>query len=171
MRDRLALVLHGVDLRLAELRRLAACGPHFRIVHRFREPGAACLPGEEVAWVLLACRSIEYPLPLPLSLLLLTDYLARNRRLPQSAAQIAAGLRTDPFYVRHGANVRTGARLTRKFSFSSMKEYTKRLRRALKVTFDEAGLKLDPFAVLVSEPTEGNEVRYRLKASVEWIHI
>lgn len=52
-----------------------------------------------------------------------------------------------------------------------MKEYIKRLRRALKVAFDEAGMKLDPLAVLVSEPTEGKEVCYRLRAAVEWIHV
>jgi len=171
MNSRFALLLHRIKVWQTVGKRHAAQGPHFKILHRFREPGARCLPGEEIGWVLLTWGPHEIVLHLPISLLLLFEYMAQNRRFPQSAAQIVAGLRTDPFFVRHGANVRTGARLTRKFSYSGVKEYIKRLRRALQVAFDEAGLRLDPFAVLVSEPTEGNEVRYRLKATVEWIHI
>lgn len=170
MNGKFAPVFHGVDVCLAESRRLAGRGPHFKIVHRFREAGADCLPGEEVAWILLIYRSHEYVLRLPLSLLLLFDYLARNRRFPQSAAQIVSGLRCDAFYVRHAANAKTGAKRTRKFSHGSIKEYVKRLRRALKAAFREAKLSLDPFAILVSMPTEGNQVCYQLKVSVEWIH-
>ena len=104
MRDRLALVLHGVNVQLAELRKLVTTGPLFRIVHRFREPGTVCLPGEEIAVVVLVHKGREYPLLLPLALRILFDYLAKHRGLPQSAAQIEAGLRSDSFYVRHGAN-------------------------------------------------------------------
>lgn len=171
MSGKLAPVLHGVDLCLTETRRLAARGPHFQIVHRLRVPGTDCVPGEEVAWVLLKYHRQEGALRLPLALLLLFDYLARNRRFSQSAAQVVSGLRGDPFYVRHAANAKTRSKQTRKFSCSSIKEYVKRLRQALKVAFDEAGLKLDPFAVLVSLPTEGNEVRYQMKAIVEWVHV
>lgn len=171
MCDRFGSVVETVDLVLAEAHGLAVSGPHFKVVHRFREPGSNCLPGEEIAWVLLVFRSRECVLGLPLSLRILFDYLARNRRLPQSAAQIAAGLHFDAFSLRHGANARSGAKLTRRFSHSVIKEYVKRLRRALKVALEEVGLKLDPDSVLRSEPTVSNEVRYRLKASVDWIHL
>lgn len=171
MNNRFALLLHRIKVWQAAGKRHSALGPHFKIVHRFREPGARCLPGEEIAWVLLIWGSHEIVLKLPRSLLLLFEYMAQNRRFPQNAAQIVAGLRADPFFTRHGANARTGTKLTRRFSYSGVKEYIKRLRRALQIAFDEAGLKVDPFAVLVSEPTEGNEVRYRLRATVEWIHI
>jgi len=171
MSDRFSPVIEEVDLLVAEIKELATVGPHFKIVHRFREYGTDCRPGEEVAWTILVFRSREYLLRLPLSLLLVFDYLGRNRWLPQSATQIVAGMRTDPFYARHGANVRTDGRQTRKISRSAVKEYVKRIRRALQVGFHEAGLKLDPYAVLVSEPTESNEIRYRLKATIEWIHV
>ena len=52
-----------------------------------------------------------------------------------------------------------------------MKEYIKPIRQALHAAFLEARLKLDPFAVLVSEPAETKEIHYRLKATVDWIHI
>jgi hypothetical protein len=53
----------------------------------------------------------------------------------------------------------------------SIKEYVKRLRGSLAVACGEAGLKLDPDEILVSESTESNEVNYRLRISVEWIHV
>jgi hypothetical protein len=171
MNDRFALVLNRVDLCLFELQRIVSRGPRIKIVHRFRKAETGCFPGEEVAWVLLIHRCREYCLRLPLSLTLLFDYLARNRRFPQSAAQISSGLRSDPFYVRHAANAETGKKRTRRFSPGSIKEYVKRLRCALRIAFREVGLRLDPFAVLVSVPTEGNQVCYQLKVIVDWVHI
>ncbi|MCI0718247.1 MAG: hypothetical protein L0338_04645 [Acidobacteria bacterium] len=172
MNSRFAPVLHRVRLLQVARRRLAATGPHFKIVHRFRQTGsgADCFPGEEVAWVILVWLGREVEVRLSLALRLLFNYLAQKNR-GQSAAQIVVGLRGDPFYLQHGANVQGGAKLRRRFSYGAVKEYVKRLRRALQAAFDEAGLKLDPLAILVSEPTEGNEVRYRLKATVEWIHM
>lgn len=171
MSDQFASVMRKVRLLQAARKRLAARGPHFKIVHRFRATGSGtdCFPGEEVAWIIFVWRDRQVEVRLSLALRILFDYLAQKSR-PQSAAQIVAGLRGDPFYLQHGANVQGSAKLRRRFSYGAIKEYVKRLRRALQVAFDEAGLKLDPFAVLVSEPTESNEVRYRLKATIEWIH-
>ena len=160
-----------VEFLAAERRHLAAVGPHFRIVHRFSDPGTDCAPGEEVAWALLTQRFQDYQVRLSLSVLLLFDYLARNSRLPQSATQIVAGMKADTFYVRHGANVKTGAKQSRRFNRSAVKEYIKRIRRALQTTFLESGLNVDPFEVLVSEPTDSNQTLYRLKATVEWVHL
>jgi hypothetical protein len=54
---------------------------------------------------------------------------------------------------------------------SSVKEYIKRIRKALDMALSEAGLNLDASKVLVSEQTVGNEVVYRLKATFEWLHV
>lgn len=171
MNNRFASVLHRIRVWQWAGKRLATLGPHFKIVHRFRIQGSHCLPGEEVAWVILVHRGREYILPLPLALLLLFDYLAQNRRFPQSAAQIVAGLRTEEFYLRHGANGKSGVRRTRRFSCSGLKVYVERIRRALERIFNEAGLKLDPASVLRSVPLESNSVGYQLRATVQWIHI
>ncbi len=171
MNGKFAPVIEKVDLLLTERRQLVAMGPHFKIVHRFRRYGTDCRSGEEVSWVIFLHRSREYLLRLSLSLRLLFDYFARTRNLPQSAIQIVAAMRADDFYVRHGTNVKTGRRQTRKFSPSGVKVYVERLRRQMHMTFREAGLKIDPFSVLVSEPTDTNEIHYRLKATVEWVHV
>jgi hypothetical protein len=171
MSEGLEPLIEKVDLLLAEFDELVTSGPHFKIVHRFHEPGTRCLPGEQVGWALLMHRSQEHLLRLPISLLLLFDYFAKNRHRPQSATQIAAGMRADAFYAKHGSNVSIGVRQTRRISRTSVREYVKRLRRALQISFKEAGLRLDPYAVLVSEATESNEIHYRLRATVEWIHI
>jgi hypothetical protein len=152
-------VTDEIDVVLAEAAELASAGPHFKIIHRSVDPVLECGRGEEVAWALLVHRGREYLLGLSHSILLMFDYLARNRWLPQSARQIVAGMRADSFYAK------------RKFSHASVKEYVKRIRRASEVAFHEAGLKLNPFDVLLSESTESNETRYRLKATIEWIHI
>jgi hypothetical protein len=103
--------------------------------------------------------------------LLLFNYFAEHRRLAQCARQIQSGISTDAFYTKHGANAKSGKRQTRRFSHVSIKEYVKRLRGSLAVACGEAGLKLDPDEILVSESTESNEVNYRLRISVEWIHV
>jgi hypothetical protein len=167
--DELGSVVEMVDLLLAEFRETASSGPHFRITHRFREPGTDCAPGEEVAAAYLVYRSREFFIPLPTTLLLLFDFLARHSRFPQSAAQIIAAIHADPFYRRHGENAIRG-NLAPTFGRSSVKEFIKRIRRGLERSFFEAGLGLDPRRVLVSQGTVTNCVGYRLKATVEWVH-
>lgn len=171
MNGRFNSVVEEVELLIAERKYLTAAGPHFKILHRFRQSSHGCHPGEEVALVCLVHRSREFPLKLPLALRILFDYLARHHRLPQGAVQIEAGMRADAFCLRHGANAKSASKQTRKISRSAVKEYVKRTRYALGSAFVGAGINLSPLQVLVSEPTEGNEVTYRLKASTEWIHI
>jgi len=170
--DSLGSVVDKVELLLAERRQLSAIGPQFRIVHRLRVPGTECMPGEEVFAVALVYRGREFYLPLSRVLLLLFDYLARHRRIAQSSAQIEAGMSADTFYAEHGSNaVALGTRLTRRISRQCVKEYVKRLRRVLAATFDKAGLRIDPEEVLLSQPTGLNQVGYRLRAQIEWVHI
>jgi hypothetical protein len=170
MNDRFAAVLEEIELILAEAAQLMESGPKFRVVHRFQQPGTDCRPGEEIASIWLIHRSREYPLRFPLALRLLFDYLARHRWLAQTASQIEAGIRRDAFSLRHGANVRTSREQTRRIHHSTVKEYVKRIRQGLQQAFAEAGLDFDPRSVLMSEKTMGNEVTYRLKASVTWLH-
>ena len=79
-------IVEKVDLLLTELREITAVGPRFRIVHRFRDPGSDCAPGEEVAVVHLVHGTREFLLRLSCTLLLIFDYLARHSRLPQTAS-------------------------------------------------------------------------------------
>lgn len=169
--DRSMYVGEKIDLLLAELRHLRSSGPNFRIVHRFREPGCDCAPGEEVAVVELVCRGRAYPLPLSVTLLLVFDYLAHHSHLPQTASQITAGMKAAPFYQKHGANAADHVRLTRKISLSSVKVYIERLRAALRLVFRDAQIQIDPFTVLVSQQTLSNQVGYRIRAHFKWIHI
>lgn len=162
-------IVEHVELLLSELAESLQAGPRIRIVHRFQSAGTICKAGEEVWAILLGYRGREVLLALPLALRLLLNYLAETRHIPQSAAQIVAGLRRSAFYAKHGAN--SGAPSTRRFSRSGIKEYVKRIRGALQRAFRDVGLDLDPGDVLISKGTVGNEVQYQLRARVEWTHV
>jgi hypothetical protein len=170
MQNKRDLVLEKVDLLLAELADLRSRGPHFRIHHRFHKPGTDCAPGEEILAVCLVHHGREYCLPLCLALRILFDYLARHSRLPQSAAQIEAGIRADRFYSQHTATVMGKDKFTRRIPRSCVRVYIERLRSAIGNAFMEAGLLMDAHAVVVAEETVMNEVGYRLKAKFEWTH-
>ena len=171
-KDSLSPVLNTVDLLIAEMNHLRSAGPHFRIVHRFRMPGVfGCLPGEEVFAVFLVYRGREYQLRLSLAQRLIFEYLARLSRLAQSARQIELGIRADEFYNQHAENAGGRSAVTRKIPRSSIKVHLTRLRQALDHAFHEAGMCIDPGAVLIVQDTAGNEVGYRLKATCSWSHI
>jgi hypothetical protein len=165
MNDWLSLVVEEVDLLVAEAAWLNARGPHFVIIHRWQQPGTDCLAGEEVASVQFMSRGRDFQLKLGVGPLIQFDFMARNRWLPQSASQIAAGLNADVFSSQHGTNAPTSRKQTRKFTHGAVKVYMERIREAMALAFREAGVTLDPFLVLISEPG------YRLKATVEWIHL
>lgn len=169
MSNEFSRVVEEVVVVVAEIKELATVGPHFRILHVFNEHGN-CLPGELVALVCLVYRSREFPVRLSVALRILFDFLARHR-LSQSAAEIAVRMASDPFCMHHGANSKTASKRTRKFSARGVKVYMMRLRCALQHTFREAGLKLDVSEVVVSEPTESNQVSYRIHGSFEWVDL
>jgi hypothetical protein len=149
----------------------AAGLPGFAIVHRFWEEETICLAGEEIVGVWLELDGQEIQLRLPLALLLLFDHFGKHHWVAQSAAQIESAMRTDPFYLRHAAKSRTSRRLTRRMSRSAIKVYVARIREALQLAFDEAGVDLKSTDVLVSERTVSNAAMYRLHAKVRWIHV
>lgn len=171
MRADFGSIVCKAELVLYELERLQRDGPSFQIVHRYRfkVEGARCQPGEEVSHVFLVYRGRIVIVRLSLALLLLFDYFACYRHLPQSASQIARVVRRSDFYGNHGRN--GGVVSARKISRSAIKEYVKRIRKGLASAFQDAGLLLDPRQVLVSETSGGTEAFYQLKASVGWIHI
>jgi hypothetical protein len=168
---RFSSLIEEVEFLAAERRQLATTGQSYEIWHRYHMPWAPCIPGEEVSAVLLVAHGREFCLPLSLTLRLVFDFLAKHSRLPQSAAQITAGMKADPFYYRHGANASAQVRLTRKISRSSIKVYIERLRAALLQAFHDAQIQVDPCSVLVSQQTSSNEVGYQLRAHFEWVHI
>ena len=170
MRNDFGPVLRKIDLILAETAQLASAGPHLRIIHRFWRAGTCCMVGEEVADVCLIHRSKVFSLNLSPRLMVVLDYLSRNRTFAQSTAQIASGMSSDPFCQRHGANARGNRHNRGRVSRTAVKEQITRLRQSLSSVFHDAALELDPLRVLVSEATMTNQVRYRLKASISWQH-
>jgi hypothetical protein len=167
----LSLIVRTSEALLFELKNLRRNGPLFTIVHRFHKPGTECLPGEEVAAIYLLHGGREYLIPLSLTLRLMFDYMAKRSRVPQSASQIHAGFRADPFYRRHGANAGGAAALRRQITRSEVRVYVERIRKALAATFRDANLTLDPHTVLLSQETVMNEVGYCLKGSFQWVHV
>jgi len=167
MRDSGKLLLEEIDFVLAERSQLLARGLTFRVVHRYRPPGADCLPGEEIWAVSLMQRGHEYQLLLSPALLILADYLLRNSRYAQTASQIAGGIRRSRF---HAARMNPSERKPR-IPRSSIKEYIKRLHRALSFAFRKARLRIKPSDVLLVQDSVSNHVLYQWKAVVELIHV
>jgi hypothetical protein len=171
MRSEFEPILRALELLRVERAELSLRGPRFLIIHRFCQPETICTPGEAIAEVQLMHRTRVFSVPLSTRLMLLFDYLARHRRMPQSASQIAAGLSVDPFCQEHGAYANAQETLSKDVSRTALKQQIMRLRAALRSAFRQAGLGIDPDRVLISEATEGNEVLYRLKIAVEWLHM
>jgi hypothetical protein len=166
MSDRLDLVIEEVNLLVAEAAKMKARGPHFVIIHRWQRPGTDCLAGEEIVSARFMPHGRTFELELAVGPLIVLDFLARHRWLPQNASRIAASLNRDPFYSHHGANAPTSRKQTRKFTHGAVKVYVERIREAMTLAFTGGGVNLDPLLVLVSTPAG-----YRLKATVDWIHL
>ena len=161
-------VIYKAEALLLERSILESSGPRFRITHRFGICGSQCGPGEEIFAIFLIYREREIIVSLPLALRLLFDYLGRHRYVGQSASQIAAGMRTSSSYRNHARN--SGELSRHKISCSTVKEYVLRTRHALETAIRQTPISLEPNQILVSELTEGNEVQYRLRATVQWLH-
>ncbi len=169
MSNELRMVAYKAEAALTELAELLQTGPVIRIIHRFWRSDTECLPGEEIWAIFLLHRGREIRLPLSLAVRVLLNYLAETKHIPQSAAQISAGIRQSAFYAKHGMN--SGIALRRNISRSAVKEYVTRLRKAFHLAFREAALNLNPERVLVSRTTVGNEVQYQLRATIQWVHV
>lgn len=162
-------VLYKAEFLLLEHSSHITSGPKVQIAHRFRLGPFGCQPGEEVFQVSLLHRGRQTVISLSLALRLLFNYLATYRRTPQSATQIASGINASEFYALHGINAGVPSR--RNITRTAIKEYIKRIRQALAFSLREAGIPLRSSEVLIGQATVGNEVLYRLRAAVEWIHL
>jgi hypothetical protein len=169
--DRFAPVVDHVELLIAELNQLRSSGLPFKLAHRFRMPGTDCAPGEEVLAICFVPRGYEHQLRLSPSLLLLGDYLLRNSRFAQTASQIATGIHASSFYCEYATNGHGRRQRVRRIPRTAIKEYIKRLRRALALAFQEANVRINPLDVLTVEESVGNQVLYRWKAAVEVVHL
>ena len=167
--DNLVPVAEAIDLVLTEARQIRAAGLHFRIIHRFRPPGTDCVPGEEVLAIFFVHRGRECQLRLSPALLLIADYLLRYSRFAQTASQISDGIHEGRFYAEYG---RSGKRQRiRRIPRSAIREYIRRLHRALAMAFEETGFGTAPESVLVVTQSVSNHALYRWKALVEVIHM
>lgn len=162
---------HAIELLRDYRRELAMRGPQFLITHRLWQPGTICTHGEMVAKIEIIHNGRAFLVTLSTRLMLLFDYLCRWRYTPQSLSQIAAGLSADGFAREHGAHANAQEFLSKALSRTAVKQQLLRLRDALEVAFQKAGLTIDPDRVLLAEATEGNEVAYRLKISVDYQHV
>ena len=170
MRSDFVPVIRALDKAFYRQQRLFRQGPQMIITHRLWMRGSRCMPGEEVLSVEVHLRGRDYHLPCSHQLRLMIDYLARQR-LGQSAAQLAVGINSHPFYQQHAMNVRGSAHRHLRLSRASAKQQVLRIRQLFENLFDEEGISLSPFAVLVSEPTDTRETRYKLKVAAIWRHI
>jgi hypothetical protein len=169
--DSLAPVADDVRLLIAELNQLRSSRLPFNIVHRHRLPGTDCANGEEVWAILFTARGHEYQLRLSPALLLLGDYLLRNQRFAQTASQISGGIHASSFYSgKYAQNGEGRKQRMRRIPRTAIREYIRRLHKALALAFQEANLGIDPRDVLTVEESVGNQVLYQWKAVVEVIH-
>ena len=161
-------LVEEIEFLAAEQRQIRAVGPHFAVFYKFGKRDSLRGPSREVRSVVLVCRAKEYVLRVSPSDLLLFAHLACHR-LPESATQIAAGTSEETLYVTRGTGGRLGSQRVSSLRAPSVKVHAQRLRRAMKVTFGEAGLSVDHSRVLISEATDGRRCLYRLKATVQWV--
>lgn len=171
MKNNCSNVIAEIEYMLHTRSVLKAKGPHFRIFHKLHVPGTTCAPGEEIAGISVMGPVQEEAIPMSLAMLLVFDRLARHSHLPQLAVQIVRGIERDPFCQQHGRNASSHTRLVTKISLSELKVYFQRIKLALERAFRKAGIPVDPGAVLVKEETQSNRAAWRLKASVEWVHV
>ena len=169
--DSFAPVVDHVELLIAELNQLKSSGWPFKITHRFRLPGVDCASGEEVLAICFVPRGHEYQLHLSPALLLVADYLLRHARFAQTASQIASGIHASSFYSEHATNGHGRRQRMKRIPRTAIREYIRRLHRALAMAFHEANLRIDPLDILTVEESVGNQVLYRWKAAVEVVHL
>ena len=165
-----AQLVKEVDFRLAHRRHLRRRGVHLIVTHGLHVPGTLCAPGEIIEDIALGGEPRPRSLGLSHLSLLLMDCFCRYRR-PLTALRIEQIMNTDPFYVRYAANwIGIGQCIARP-DRRSVRTYIRKIWKQMEGPFQAAGLSIDPRQILLSEMTESNIVVYRLKATVEVVHI
>jgi hypothetical protein len=91
--------------------------------------------------------------------------------MPLTAMRIEEIMNTDPFYVNYAANRVGRNQVIARPDRDTTRVYVWRIRKQLEKVFRKLALGLDAQHVLVSETTETNLLVYRLKATVEFLHV
>ncbi len=155
---------------LAERRDLQQRGLHFILTHFHHIPGTICAPGETIGDISLG----GFPTPTSLGLsqmsLLLMDCLCRYR-MPLTASRIEQIMNSDPFYVDYAANQIGYKQIIAKPDSRNIRVCVPRIQKRMEPVFQELGLRVDPLQILTSEATDSNVIVYRLKATVEIVHV
>lgn len=163
-------LVEEVDFRLAHRRDLRERGVHLIVTHSCHIPGTLCAPGERIEDIALAGQPEPPSLGLSPASLLLMDCICRYRR-PLTAQRIEQIMNTDPFYIRHAAN-RVGRNLCIvRPDRKSVRAYVPRIWSQMERAFLRQKLNIDPRQILLAETTDSNIATYRLKATVEVVHI
>jgi hypothetical protein len=169
-RDRLNQLIEEIDFIVAERRDLRVRGVHLIVTHLDHMPGTICAPGEMVGDVSLGGSTSPASLGLSHLSLLLLDCFCRYR-MPLTASRIEQIMNSDPFYIDYAANQIGFGQIIAKPDNRAVRVYVPRIQRRMETVFRDRGMMIDPLQVLTSGPTESNVTVYRLKATVEIVHI
>lgn len=168
--DRFARLVEEVDFQLAQRRHLRARGIHLIVTHLYHLPGTFCAPGEMIGDILISRMTEPISLGLSQMSLLLMDCLCRYRT-PLTALRMEQIMNSDPFYLDYAANQIGNDQIIAKPDRRTARVCVPRIQKRMESVFQGLGLRVDPLQILTSEPTDSNVVIYRLKATVEIIHI
>lgn len=162
-------IIEELEFLTAERRQLKVRGPHFRIIHRYRQQFSPCSAHEEIGAVYLVHAGQQFQVRLGTTLAAMFDFLGRHNQFAQTATQIERGTRTDHLHGhRHTSTFigKNGAGVPRRY----VRVYIDRIRVALRGALLQAKLDIEPNAILISEETATNETGYRLRGTFEWLH-
>lgn len=166
----LSQLVQEVECALAERRHLRARGVHLIVTHLHHIPGTLCAPGEIIGDISIGGLPEPVSLGLSHKSLLLTDCFCRYR-LPLTALRIEEIMNTDPFYLAYGSNRIGRSQTLARPDRNDVRVYIPRVRRRMEDLFRKIGLNVDSDQIVASEATETNVATYRLKATVEFVHL
>lgn len=164
-----AQLVQEVDVALAERRDLRQRGIHMIVSHLRHIPGTACSAGEMIGDISIGGFLEPVSLGFSETSLILMDCFCRYR-MPLTALRIEEIMNSDPFYAHYAAN-RIGRNCVVLPDRSSIRMYVWRIRKQMEKVFQDVGLRFDPQQILISEMTETNTLVYRLRATVEFLHV
>ena len=157
---RFAPILEEIEFLIAERNQIACSGPHLVIQYKSDKEGR-----RDIVSVRLIHHSRSFQIKLSFLGRIFVDFLAQRRHVPQTAAEIEAGI--DGLYAKDTTHPR-GSRRRHLITRRMAKVYVQRLRSALGRTFQDAGLRTNPYRIVLSERSETNMALYRLRCTAEW---
>jgi hypothetical protein len=159
-----------LEFLLAKHRGQRARGLHLIVTHLDQAPSTLCAPGEMIGDIAIGGVAEPHSLGLSHMSLLLFDCLCR-RRMPLTAIGIEQIMNTDPFYVHYAANRIGGNPVIARPDRRTVRVYVPRIRRRIGIVLARLGLAIDPADVLISDQSESNVLTYKVKATVEVLHV